>query len=308
VALEVTKVGVIRNPRSHANQGRAAPPPNGVLWGEPATPAALADDLQRFAQAGVELVMVDGGDGTLREVLSALPSAFGAAAPILAVLPSGKTNVLALDLGVRSGWTLEAALERIARGPMSLKTRRPLILNWMGGEQADLAGFIFGLGAFVRATQMSQSVHRMGAFHSLAVALTVVGAAFGALFGRDGDGWRQGVRSGLAVDGDAMTVSPRFVVLATSLERLPLGLRPFGPPQDGLKVLDVVAPPRRLAMALPAVLMGAAETWLRRHGYRRSLAERVVVSSPAPVVVDGEVFPGGEITIGLGAPVRFLVP
>ena len=73
-------------------------------------------------------------------------------------------------------------------------------------------------------------------------------------------------------------------------------------------MLDVVAPPRRLALALPAVLMGAAETWLRRHGYRRSLAERVVVSSPAPVVVDGEVFPGGEITIGLGAPVRFLVP
>jgi hypothetical protein len=223
-------------------------------------------------------------------------------------LPSGKTNVLALDLGIRPGWTLDATLARITRGPLNLKTRRPLALGWAGDEQADLAGFIFGLGAFVRATQMSQSVHRMGAFHSLAVALTVVGAAFGALFGQDGDGWRQGVRASLSIDGRETTLAPRFVVLATSLKRLPLGLRPFGPPQDGMKVLDVAAPPRRLALALPAVLMGRAETWLRRQGYRRSLAERVVVSSPAPVVVDGEVFPGGEIAIGLGAPVRFLVP
>ena len=308
MALQLTKIGVVRNRRSHANQGRASAPPDGVLWSEPETPSDLAEDLRRFAQAGVELVVVDGGDGTLREVLSALSGAFGGAAPILAVLPSGKTNVLALDLGVRPGWTLEAALQRIVHGPLNLKTRRPLTLSWAGGEQADLAGFIFGLGAFVRATQMSQSVHRMGAFHSLAVALTVVGAAFGALFGRDSDGWRQGVASGLALDGAEPTVAPRFVVLATSLKRLPLGLRPFGSPQDGMKVLDVAAPPRRLALALPAVLMGAADTWLRRHGYRRGLAERVVVSSPAPVVVDGEVFPGGEIAIGLGAPVRFLVP
>ncbi|WP_300574696.1 diacylglycerol kinase family protein [Phenylobacterium sp.] len=308
MALELTKIGVIRNPRSHANRGQTSAPPAGVLWGEPETPQALAEDLRRFAQAGVELVVVDGGDGTLREVLSALPVAFDAAAPILAVLPSGKTNVLALDLGVRPGWTLEAALARAAHEPMSLKTRRPLTLTWAGSEQAGLAGFIFGLGAFVRATQMSQSVHRMGAFHSLAVALTVVGAAFGALFGRDGDVWRQGVRAGLAIDGGEATVAARFVVLATSLKRLPLGLRPFGPPQDGLKVLEVTAPPRRLALALPAVLMGRAETWLRRHGYRRSLAERVVITSPAPVVVDGEVFPGGQIAIGLGAPVRFLVP
>ncbi|MEH6677761.1 diacylglycerol/lipid kinase family protein [Phenylobacterium sp.] len=308
MALELTKIGVIRNPRSHANRGQTSAPPAGVLWGEPETPQALAEDLRRFAQAGVELVVVDGGDGTLREVLSALPTAFGAAAPILAVLPSGKTNVLALDLGVRPGWTLDAALARAARELIGLKTRRPLRLTWAGGEQADLSGFIFGLGAFVRATQMSHSVHRMGAFHSLAVALTVVGAAFGALFGRDGDGWRQGVRAGLAIDGGEPTVAPRFVVLATSLKRLPLGLRPFGPPQDGLKVLEVSAPPRRLAFALPAVLMGRADTWLRRHGYRRSLAEGLVVTSPAPVVVDGEVFPGGEIAIGLGAPVRFLVP
>jgi len=308
VALELTKIGVIRNPRSHANRGQTSAPPAGLLWGEPATPAALAADLRRFAQAGVELVVVDGGDGTLREVLSALPATFGVAAPILAVLPSGKTNVLALDLGVRPGWTLDAALERIARDPMNLKTRRPMILSWAGGEQDTLVGFIFGLGAFVRATRTSQSVHRMGAFHSLAVALTVVGAAFGALFGRDGDSWRKGVRAGLAIDGGEATIAARFVVLATSLKRLPLGLRPFGPPQDGLKVLDVAAPPRRLALALPAVLMGGAETWLQRHGYSRSLVRRLVVSSPDSVVVDGEVFPGGEIAIDLGAPVRFLIP
>ncbi|MDP1618444.1 diacylglycerol kinase family protein [Phenylobacterium sp.] len=308
MALELTKIGVIRNRRSHANRDQVPTPPEGVLWGEPETPEALADDLRRFAEANVALVVVDGGDGTVREVLSALPGAFGADAPILAVLPSGKTNVLALDLGVQPRWTLDAALAQVTRGPLILKTRRPLALRWSAGSQPPVQGFIFGLGAFVRATQMSHAVHRMGAFHSLAVALTVVGAAFGALFGRDSDGWRQGVSARLAIDGEEATTAARFVVLATALKRLPLGLRPFGPPQEGLKVLEVSAPPKRLALALPAVLLGGAEAWLRRHGYRRALAEGLIISSPESVVIDGDVFPGGEITISLAPPLRFLVP
>lgn len=304
------KVGVIRNPRSHANQrrGAAAARPSDICWAEPSTPDALADDMQAFASRGVELLVVDGGDGTVREVLSAMPRAFGQTAPALAVLASGKTNVLALDLGARPGWTLEAVLRRAAEGAPVFKTRPPLEVTWGDAAQPPVRGFIFGLGAFARGTAMSQSVHRMGAYHNLSVALTVTGAALGTLLGGKRSEWSRGVQAELVADGAPATEGRRFVLMATTLKRLPFGLKPFGPPRDGMKVLDVDAPPRRLAAALPPILAGRDDAWLTRAGYRRGEAERLEVRTAEPVVIDGEMFPGGEIVVRRGEPVRFLAP
>ncbi len=309
MAGALTKVGVVHNPRSHANRQQAAGArPEGIFWVEPATPQALALDMQRFAAAGVDLVIIDGGDGTVREVLTALPDAYGDKPPVLAILASGKTNILALDLGPRRGWDLDAILRRAAEVEPFYKTRTPLEVSWADPTRHPVRGFVFGLGAFVRATQMSQSVHRMGAYHSLSVALTLAGAAFGTLFGGRRDQWRHGVALTGQVDDQPLPLGERFVLMATTLKRLPFGLRPFGPPTDAMKVLDVDGPPRRLLAALPTLLAGRAAPWLGRNGYRRQEAERLTISVPEPVIVDGEVFPGGEIVVRRGAPMRFLAP
>ncbi len=299
--------GVIRNPRSHANRGSQAPSPGGALLAEPATPEALSQDLRDFAAQGVELVVIDGGDGTVREVLSALPGAYGGHTPLLAVLPNGKTNILALDLGARAGWSLEAALARAAT-PEARKTRPPLEVSWTGGGQPDLRGFVFGTGAFVRATRLSKAVHRMGAYHSASVALTLAGAMGGVLFGGQRDEWRRGGDLSLRMDGGAARDGARFLMMATTLKRLPFGLQPFGPPREGLKVLDVDAPPRRLALALPALLRGRDAPWLAASGYRRGRATDLVLSLDQEIIVDGEIYPGGQITIREGQPLSFVAP
>ena len=302
-------IGVVHNPRSHANRQQAAgAPPKGILWVEPATPQALAQDMRRFAAAGIDLVIIDGGDGTVREVLTALPDAYGDRPPVLAILASGKTNILALDLGPRRGWDLDAILRRAAEVEPFYKTRTPLEVSWADPARHVVRGFVFGLGAFVRATQMSQSVHKMGAYHSLSVALTLIGAAFGTLFGSRRDQWRHGVPLTGRLDGRPLPVGERFVLMATTLKRLPFGLKPFGPPTDAMKVLDVDNPPRRLLAALPTLLAGRAAPWLGRNGYRRQEADRLSVFVSESVIVDGEVFPGGEIVVRRGAPMRFLAP
>jgi diacylglycerol kinase (ATP) len=309
LAGALTNVGVIRNPRSHANRLRteaAGERPSGVRLAAPLTPAALARDLRDFAAEGVDLIVIDGGDGTVREVLSALPAAYGEAQPALAVLASGKTNILALDLGARRGWSLEAVLRR-AREP-SFKFRSPLEISWADGGIPPVRGFVFGLGAFVRATQMSQSVNRMGAYHGVSVALTIAGAAAGAFFGGEKDVWRRGVPVSARMDEETFRTGDRFLLMATTLKRLPFGLRPFGAPDEGMKVLDVEAPPRKLALALPTVLSGRKAAWLERNGYRRRKAERLSVSSQEPIIVDGEVFSGGEIIVRRGPAMRFLAP
>jgi diacylglycerol kinase (ATP) len=306
LAGPLTRAGVIRNPLSHANRHVRAQPPAGLLLAEPQTPDALAEALRRFQAEGVDLVIVDGGDGTLREVLTALPGVFGDAAPVLAVLPSGKTNVAAFDLGGRLGLRIDDVLTRA--GAPRLAERSVLEVAWTDAARPPVRGMLLGAGGFVRATALSRDVHRLGAFHGLSVALTLAGAVSGTLLGGAGNPWRAGVDIGLGLDEGPAERRARLVVLATTLERLPFGLKPFGAPRAGMKLLDVDAPPRNLLGALGPLLAGRDPPWLARAGYRRAQPDRMRLTLEASVVIDGELFPGGDILVRRGGPVRFLVP
>ena len=99
-----------------------------------------------------------------------------------------------------------------------------------------------------------------------------------------------------------------FLVMVSTLQQLPLGLRPFGADAEGLKVLAVDAPPRRLSAALPLLISGRAASWLEGAGYHRSNPERLDLTLASPFVLDGETFPGGELSVGMGPPVDFVAP
>jgi hypothetical protein len=99
-----------------------------------------------------------------------------------------------------------------------------------------------------------------------------------------------------------------LAILATTLERLPFGMRPFGPPRPGLKLLDVDAPPRRLAGALSRLMRGDGDAWLDAQGYRRRQARRVDLTLTGPYVLDGETYPAGEVTLTEGPQLRFVIP
>ncbi|WP_082584991.1 diacylglycerol kinase family protein [Caulobacter sp. Root655] len=308
MVIALMRIGVVRNPRSHANIGRAeeTSTPDAVLLVEPATPEALEQDLEAFAQCGVGLLVIDGGDGTIRDVLSLLPRAFGDNPPLIALLPSGKTNVLAIDLGVPRDWTLEDAIAAARSGNAVIKLRAPLEVRWDDGRPS-LRGFVFGLGAFVRATSLAQNVHKLGAFHSISVAMSVLGALIGTVMGGARDEWRAGVPLCLAVDDQDKRTADRFIVLATTLKRLPFNLKPFGPPREGMKYLEVDAPPRRLPGAFPALLKGRDSAWQEQYGYRRGDAERLRITTDQPLVVDGDVYDGGcGLTVALAPALRFL--
>src|SRR5579871_1801940 len=91
-------IGVIWNPRSHQNAGGAAPigDLSGMDVATPLTKAALAQALARFADAGIDTLIIKGGDGTVRDVLTYGGPIFGNAWPRLMMVPRGKTNALAI--------------------------------------------------------------------------------------------------------------------------------------------------------------------------------------------------------------------
>lgn len=309
--VRAARVGVISNPRSRRNQQgnpvhrRAGATPD-MLVAEPDTKDALVASLANFAARGVELIVIDGGDGTVRDVLSAAPLAFGAALPPIAVIPSGKTNALALDLGIPWDWSAGAAQKALAAG--RLATRQPVEIT--GEDGVTLRGFLFGASAFTRATDLAQRTHDIGAFGGVAVGLSVVGAVLQTMFAGADNAWRKGERVRITDMADG---TPRehdlYLLLGSTLQRLPIGLKPLGRVGEGLNILAVEAPPRLLPLAVPAILAGREGGWLARAGYHhRHDAPHSRLTLPGGFVLDGESYAGGVYEVRAGEPITFVTP
>jgi hypothetical protein len=308
-------VGIVRNPRSHRNKGRQPELADcaNILTETPRTRAALRDTLTGFADRGVDCLAVDGGDGTVRDVLTCGADVFGEHWPALVVLPKGTTNALAVDLGLPNVWSLREALEAIRAG--RTVTRRPLTVSLPGDDDAQVQGFILGAGVFTLATQAGQQAHRWGAFNSFAVGLTVLWGLIQTLFGGSGNIWRRGTRMRLTCDrGQEVPHSrhgkpdERFVIFASTLERFPLGMRPFGRVRAGLKLAVIDAPVRWMLALIPLMLAGLDKPFMARNGFRRVAAEALELELGDRFILDGEYFPAGTYRLRQGPELRFVVP
>lgn len=314
-------VGVIYNPRSHRNLGAdfdcgvcphvhiAQPRERGQL------PLALAE----FAERGIDLLVINGGDGTVRDVLTCGQAIFGDDWPAVAVLPKGKTNALTVDLGVPDDWTLQDAIDaldhgrRVYRRPMSVSA---LEAGGKSGAVSRVAGFILGAGAFTKATQAGQSAHRLGAFNSMVVAVTGIWALLQSLFAGRGNPWRRGARMriGLGTADVPMAHSGsgdpamRQLLFASTLERLPAGINPFGALKSGLKLVAVDQISRRTTALIPLILLGRIKGPLRQRGIHQLAASQFSLSIDDQFILDGEAFPAGDYRVEQGPELAFVAP
>lgn len=309
-------VGIVRNPRSHRNRARAPELADcaNILVETPRTHAALRETLAGFAERGIDYLAVDGGDGTVRDVLTCGMGVFGDDWPPLVVLPKGKTNALVVDLGLPNEWKLPEAMQAIGRGKTIV--RRPLNIALPGDGGQQVQGFILGAGAFARGTQMGQQAHRWGAFNSFAVGLIIVWCLMQALLASAANAWRKGTAMRLR-DGDDGSELPhsrhgnpdeRFVMVASTLERFPLGIRPFGKARAGLKLAIIDAPLRSVLALLPVVMTGLDRPFMRRVGLHRIDVETLDLELGDRFILDGEYFPAGRYRLRQGPELRFVVP
>ncbi|MEL7189957.1 MAG: diacylglycerol kinase family protein [Pseudomonadota bacterium] len=324
------RVGIIHNPRSHQNKLAAASHedlkrdfgPN-IHIAEPGDRSALPQALTNFAQQGIDLLAIDGGDGTVRDVLTCGYAAFGDKWPALAVLPRGKTNALAHDLRLPGEWDIDAAIRAYQLGAFA--QRRPLALAEAGsqhknGASAPVFGFVLGAGAFTKATQVGQSAHRLGAFNSLAVATTAIWALIQSVTATRANEWRRGAAMEIGIGphnaplghsghGDA---THRQLLFAASLENMPAGINPFGAVQKAgpaqFKVLAIDQISRRTTALIPAMLLGLVTKGLRQRGVHQLAVSSLSLTLDEPFILDGEAFPAGEYSLASGPALRFVVP
>lgn len=312
---QVPLVGVIRNARSHRemapveNSARAT-----LLMESPGDRADLPAILSKFAERRVDYIVLAGGDGTVRDVLTCGAGIFGESWPPLIVLPNGKTNALAVDLGLPLNWSLTEALDAIHSG--QIEQRRPLAVSLRDNANARVQGFVLGAGAYTAAIQLGQKAHKKGAFNSLGVGITVAGSLLQALFGSGGNVWRRGTPMRL-FDGDGREVEhsgigrldERFLLFTSTLRRFPAGLRPFlNGNASTMRTAMLDSSSRSLLLRLPMMIRGKISEGMRRAGYQVVESDSIQLDISDRFILDGEAFPGGRYQLSLGPKLRFVVP
>ena len=124
----------------------------------------------------------------------------------------------------------------------------------------------------------------------------------------------QGCSPGVIMRGTAMTIGvdgapgaeaaaeqDYFLILATTLERLMLGLDPFwGAGPGTLRFTSVLFPPARLGRALLPMLRGRPRPWMTQAGYASRRVDRLAIRTACPMVFDGQIItPDPEVPVVL---------
>lgn len=306
----MSRIGIISNPRSHRNLG-GLDRLRGLIAGdadvlhvEIEQMSGLPEILAEFSRAEVETVVVNGGDGTIQAVMTALLNGGDAASPpALAVLPAGRTNLIAHNIGLE-GRPLEGLARLLARrrgGEPLEGMSRPVLSLDTGDGSAAIHGMFMGSAAFYRGTMMGRdSFHPLGAAGPMVVGLSLALVTLRALLGRPGG----------ILQGDTMTIHPNggrgaardyFLVLATTLDSLIMGLTPFWGDGGGpVRLTTVAYPPPRLARALLPLARGRPRPWMAARGYGSRRLERFTMESACPIIFDGQTItpdPAKPVTI-----------
>lgn len=277
-------------------------------------PAEIDDALRSFARAGVEVLAIHGGDGTVDAVLTRLRrGAFFAREPVLALIPGGTTNMTHADVGVRRAPA--RALGHIAAAcrdgipAARVRTRRPVAVT-RSDTPAPFYGFFVATAAMPRViARVRTRLHSRGLTGSGGAAIALAWSLLRLLRGNVADDpvfHPDPVR--YAVDGEAWRDARAVILLATTLERLLLGLRP-APPQGRLGVGALTVPYARLARRLPGFLRGRGDAALGAD-LGRAAAETLHLELAGTYTVDGELFApprDGRVTLTAAPPARFLV-
>ena len=316
------KVGVITNPGSHRNKG-GLDSLNRTIAGHADVHHAVLGDvseipeiLRDFASRDVNLLAIVGGDGTVQATLTGLfDSRPFDTLPTLAVLPAGRTNMIAADAGVRSrrGQGMSGLLKRARKADFTdcVTERRIVRIDNVRGAGSQF-GMFFGAAGISRAIQSCRrKLHPYGLNSNLASALTLAGSVVRLLSGRGGeDEICRGDEIAIALDNENFVSHSCLLLLATTLDRLLLGSRPFWTETPGpLHFSYISYPPKRLGLYVPRLLYGGPRRKLPVESYFSQDATSVRLKLDGPFTLDGEFFeaePDKEIVLSGDERVKFV--
>ena len=264
-----------------------------------ATPSsdAVPEAIEAMTRGGVELLIVNGGDGTLERALTALlAGGRPARLPVIAPIRGGRTNMTAADLGAArdSVRGLHDVIADARAGTLEGRIEPRAVLRVTPERGSDVrCGMFAAAGMLARAALLTTRHLPEGraqeAFGVALVTYTLLGnlltGARGKLMHPD--------KVRLAFDGATLADEERLITLFTTLERLVFGFKPYwGVGPGPIRAMLVRGGAERMARTIPPILRGRAPAFATpEHGYTSANVARVELRAGCEVTVDGELFP-----------------
>lgn len=278
--------------------------------------AEIPDALATIARVNPAVLVINGGDGTVQAALTELYHGehFGAQRPPVAVLPNGKTNLIAMDLGARSDplEALKHILKIVEEDVRPHVVARQLIALSDGERQKPVLGmFLGGAGLADTILYCRHRLYPLGMPNWLAHIMAAISLILGVIVGgrarwlpvRPGQ-LRVSVKRNGAVEGRF------FFLMVTTLEKLLLNYRAAnqgGP--AGLKMMAIEQSRSTILRSVWAALVGK----LGKHripGFHMRDGDEIMIEGDRPrVILDGEIYEapkGQSFVLKPTAPVPFL--
>ncbi|HXG81465.1 MAG TPA: acylglycerol kinase family protein [Sphingomicrobium sp.] len=276
----------------------------------------IGEAIRTIARIEPAVLAINGGDGTVQAVLTELHNGahFGDRAPPVAVLPSGKTNLIALDLGAEGDpvEALERLLE-IARADLAPHLVARELIALSGGEtgiKPVIGMFLGGAGLADIMLYCRERVYPLGLPNSISHFITAVAVILRQVF-RLRASFLPPEPAPLSVSvRQRGPISGRFAFLfVTTLDKLLMSSE-FGSSGKGvLKFVAVEQKPVSLLRAFGASLFGKLGRTKLDGVHFEETDEIAIEGESSQVILDGETFragPGKPILLRPAQPLSFV--
>lgn len=316
----VRKAGLIINPRSGKSNGKGLAlaglltPADGVSVKVMDRFSDLRPHLEALGADGVTDLFVSSGDGTAQAILTEIAERNPfTLLPRLSFLPHGTTNLSGPDVGFRSrSFAAQAEVMRRLE-PKDIAERATVRCVNCGDDQVRHGMFV-GTGAVAQATLFcQQAFNAKGVKGSYATFATLAGAIGKALFSApapdDPTRLDRPYPIAISADGRRVTEGDQLLIMATTLETLILGTKPFWNRGSGAIRCTTIPYPVPSLLRWTLTVMYGGENRRTPPGCHSFTTDAAEISSRSMFVIDGEFFDApknGVLKIETGPVFQFI--
>jgi len=315
------RIALLSNPRSTGNIAQlprireyCADHPD-VFHYEVEHASQIEEAMRTIAQVRPAVLAINGGDGTVQAALTELYNGghFDGEKPPVAVLPSGKTNLIALDLGAR-GDPVEALekLIELARGDLKSATvARELIALQRGNDERPVIGmFLGGAGLADVILYCRDKIYPLGLPNGIAHAIAGMALMVRMLLGFDASFLPPRPPMVKVSTKDKSRLYGRFSLLGvTTLEKLLLSGELGGKAHGSLKLVAIEEKPSSLLRAFFSAIGGTLGRTSVRGVHFEEADEITIGGESSKLILDGETFSADSnnpIRLRPAAPLAFV--
>jgi len=275
----------------------------------------LPSVIESLIDEGVDLLVINGGDGTVRAVLTELLTKHRfEPTPLLAILPGGTTNSIAADVGPsgNSCKSLHRLVEATGQNDLGKYiVTRNIIRVETGSDHNIQYGMLFASAGLCPGIRLRRRLFPQTWIPEVvAGALTVMGLLCSSVIGGQmAKPLRDGETVTMALDNEAGIQNTYSLLMISTLASSYFNSRPFWGNEPGsLKYSRIVAPTDGLLRNILPYLFGGDERRLPAT-YQSGAADNISLQMSCEFLLDGEFFridPEQTLKLSATEPLRFL--